>query len=270
VRIRPVAVGLGAVLLALVAAGSATADLAPGLFGGKPPPGLVASDNTLTMPHGRPKGFVLVIHGGAWVLTGPQMLALEAANVRWFTKLGWGVYDVDYRAGWLSVVDVVAAYHHLRRLHPHAPICAYGESAGGQLAMLLAASRPSLRCVISAGGVADLRHVPSPLRVLEEHVFHGRLWQFSPVRIASYIRGTLLCAGSSYDRTVPERRQLAAIRKARPRTRVMLLAGAPTPGGPSFSHPPNFVHASITPAARRRFRKAVMALLAGASAGKMH
>jgi hypothetical protein len=69
---------------------------------------------------------------------------------------------------------------------------------------------------------------------------------------------------------VPERRQLAAIRKARPRTRVMLLAGAPTPGGPSFSHPPNFVHASITPAARRRFRKAVMALLAEASAGKMH
>jgi alpha/beta hydrolase fold len=263
-----VTVVLAASLLALSwvgASAASAADLAPGLFGGHPPAGVVAPDNTLTMPQGRPKGFVLVIHGGAWVLTGPRALALEAANIRWFTRLGWGVYNVDYRAGWLSVVDVVAAYHYLRSRHPRAPMCAYGESAGGQLAMLLAASRPSLRCVISAGGVADLTDVPNPIRGLEQHVFHGRLWEFSPVRVASYIRGTLLCAGSSYDRTVPQKRQLAAIRTARPRTRVMLLAGAPTPGGPSFSHPPNFVHASITRAARRMFRRAVKAVLAGAS-----
>jgi hypothetical protein len=50
----------------------------------------------------------------------------------------------------------------------------------------------------------------------------------------------------------------------------MLLAGAPTPGGPSFSHPPNFVHASVTAAARRDFREAVAAVLAGASARAEH
>lgn len=269
-RTRLVAVGVGALLLALAGVAPAAAKLAPGLFGGHPPRGLVAADNTLTLPHGHPRGYVILIHGGAWVITGPQALALEAANIRWFTRLGWAVYNVDYRAGWLSVVDVAAAYDHLRSLHRRSPMCAYGESAGGQLAMLLAASRPSLRCVISAGGVSELDDVPAPLRVLENHVFHDRLWEFSPVRVASLIHGTLLCAGSSYDRTVPQRPQLAAIKRARPQTEAMLLAGAPTPGGPSFSHPPNFVHASITPGARRRFRGAVEVVLDGAGATAAH
>jgi dipeptidyl aminopeptidase/acylaminoacyl peptidase len=226
------------------------------------------SDNTLTLPPSSPKGFVLVIHGGGWIFTGPAALAQEAPAVRWLTEMGWGVYNVDYRPGWLSVVDVVAAYDHLARRYPEAPMCALGQSAGGQLAMLLAASRPSLRCVISEAGVTDLATIPAsePLHVVMEHVFNGRLWQFSPVRLAAYIRGTLLCVGSSFDRVVPEREQLGAIRRARPQTTVMLLAGAPTPGGPSFAHPPNFVHASITPAARRRLDRALKSVLAHAAA----
>jgi acetyl esterase/lipase len=269
-RIRGRVAVLGALILALATAGPAQADLAPGLFAGGPPAGVVAQDNALTLPQGAPKGFALVIHGGSWFLTGPRSLASESATVRWLTGLGWAVYNVDYRPGWLSVVDVVAAYDHLRSLYPKAPKCAYGQSAGGQLAMLLAASRPSLRCVVSAGGITDLRAIPSanPLDALAERVFHRRLWEFSPVRVASYIRGTLLCAGSSFDRIVPERAQLAAIKVARPQTGVMLLPGAPTPGGPSFSHPPNFVHASVTPAARRRFRRAVVAMLTTAATAK--
>jgi hypothetical protein len=259
----------GALVLALAYAGSAQAHLAPGLFGSHPPAGEVAPDNTLTLPQGTPKGFVLVIHGGGWVFTGPAALQQESATVSWLVGLGWGVYNVDYRSGWLSVVDVVAAYDHLRHRYPRAPMCALGQSAGGQLAMLLAASRPSLRCVISEAGPTDLKIIPAsePLHVLMEHVFHRQLWEFSPVRLASDIHGTLLCAGSSFDRVVPETGQLAAIRRARPSTITMLLAGEPTPGGPSFAHPPNFVHASITPAARRRFNRAVRQVLTTAAGG---
>jgi acetyl esterase/lipase len=261
---RRLAAAAGTLVLVLAGAGSAAAALAPGLFGGKPPAGVVARDNMLTVPRGTPRGFVILIHGGGWVLTGRGALQQEAPTVSWLVQLGWGVYNVDYRAGWLSVVDVVAAYDHLRRLYPAAPMCALGQSAGGQLAMLLAASRPSLRCVISEAGVTDLSIIPAsePLHTLLAHVFHGELWEFSPVRLASHIHGTLLCAGSSFDRVVPEPEQLGAIRRARPATITMLLAGAPTPGGPSFSHPPNFVHASITPAARRRLERAIRRALA--------
>jgi acetyl esterase/lipase len=195
------------------------------------------------------------------------VLAAESQNIRWFNRLGWAVYNVDYRAGWLSVVDVVAAYDHLRALYPHAPVCAYGESAGGQLAMLTAASRRSLRCVISVAGLTDLPTIPSrsSLHALLLHVFHGHLWEFSPVRLAARIHGRLLCVGSSLDQIVPEPQQLSAIKLARPRTRVILLAGAPTPGGPSFAHPPNFIHASVTPAALVQFRRAVRRMLGAAA-----
>ncbi|MFL5822906.1 MAG: alpha/beta hydrolase family protein [Solirubrobacteraceae bacterium] len=262
---------LAAAGLSLLIAGAppARAELAPGLFGGHPPRGKVLSDNQLTLPAtGRPRGFVLVIHGGGWAFTGPLMLASEAKNVRWFARLGWAVDNVDYRPGSRSVVDVVAAYDRLRSRHTRAVICAYGESAGGQLALLLAASRPDLRCVISAAGITNLRSVPASwfLHDLAEQAFPGRLWQFSPVRVARDIRGELLCAGSTFDQVVPERAQLAAIKRARPHTRVMLLAGAPTPGGGGFSHPPNFVHASVTVRALRLFRAAVEHLLAHASA----
>jgi acetyl esterase/lipase len=268
-RLRRLVAAVAVIALALVSAASAQAHLAPGLFGGHPPGGVVASDNTLSLPQGTPRGFVIVIHGGGWVLTGPTALAQESGTVSWLERLGWGVYNVDYRGGWLSVVDVVAAYHHLRTLYPKAPMCALGQSAGGQLAMLLAASRPSLRCVISEAGVTDLSAIPDnePLHLLLEHVFHGRLWQFSPVRLASEIHGVMLCAGSSFDRLVPEPVQLGAIRRARPSTITMLLPGAPTPGGPSFNHPPNFVHASITHSALRRFNRAVRRVLAEAAAG---
>ena len=257
-----------ALVLALAWAGPAQAALAPGLFRGIPPTGRVMADTSLTRPPGTPKGFVVLIHGGGWIFTGPALLAPEAPTVASLASLGWGVYDVDYRPGWFSVVDVVAAYDHLRRLHPRAPICALGQSAGGQLAMLLAASRPRLRCVISEAGITDLREIPlaDPLHVLIEHVFHGRPWEFSPVRLAADIHGTLLCAGSSFDQLVPEPEQLEAIKRVRPKTITMLLAGAPTPNGPSFAHPPNFVHASVTPAAALRFRRALERTLAQAVA----
>ncbi len=86
-------------------------------------------------------------------------------------------------------------------------------------------------------------------------MFPGHLWAFSPVREAGLIRQPLLMAGSSWDRVVPERRQMGEMKAARPRTQTMLLAGARTSGTI------NFIHANVTASALERFRRAAIGLL---------
>jgi acetyl esterase/lipase len=224
-------------------------------YGAHPPRGRVARDNILTVPaHAR--GIVMLIHGGAWVFVGPK--TLERGQEGWFQAHGWGTYDVDYRGGWPSLADVLAAYRHLRRVEgPDMPICLQGQSAGATMAMLVAAARPSVACVISEAGITDLTTLPKRERhLLNKYVFPHHLWAFSPVRVASAIHAPLLMAGASTDQVVPERPQMAEMRRARPGTVTMLLRGAH-----SQAWKTNFPHSSVTRRALRRFRHAVVGLL---------
>ena len=208
----------------------------------------------------------MVVHGGSWFRVGKVYLA--TASARWFVRHGYTAYDIDYRAAYDSLVDVVAAYDHLRRIGGRrAEICAYGESAGGQLVELLAASRPSLNCVISAAGIEDLRWLSHqcaygrPCASVDtgaRWAFGDRLWEFSPVRLGRYITQPFLAAGSAWDSLIDERAQLAEMMRARPATDTMLLPGAPTEGSR------NFMHASVTPAAPARYQAAVLEALSGA------
>src|SRR3954452_7737199 len=93
---------------------------------------------TWTAPHGRPAGIVLVIHGGAWRAAGPRTVALMDARARSFAGWGWAGAAGDYRPFADSPGDVVRAYDAVRGRYPNLPICAYGESAGGHLALMLA------------------------------------------------------------------------------------------------------------------------------------
>jgi acetyl esterase/lipase len=224
-------------------------------YGAHPPRGRVAQDNILNVPaHAR--GVVMLIHGGAWVFTGPR--TLERGQEGWFQAHGWGTYDVDYRGGWPALADVLAGYRHLRKLEgPRTPICLQGQSAGATMAMLVAAARRSVACVISEAAITDLTTLPKRERhLLNKYVFPNHLWAFSPVRVASAIHAPLLMAGAGTDKVVPERRQMAEMRRARPGTVTMLLRGEH-----SQAWKTNFPHASVTPRALRRFRHAVVGLL---------
>jgi acetyl esterase/lipase len=245
--------------------------------------GRVSPNNALAAPrdHRPAKGWVIVIHGGGWLQVGRQFLATAAA--RYFQRLGWGTYTIDYRPGELSFWDTLAAYDLLRsHLGRQTPVSAWGASAGGTLAMLLAAVRPDLDAAISEAGPTDLVSLgsqpayagpgvagslagPANVQAAARAAFGSdRLWDWSPVRVAGLIDIPLLAVGSGWDPLVPDRQQLAEIKRARPATQTMLLAGAPNPpDGAGFA---NMTHASVTLAALRSYHAAIRRLLVRAVA----
>ena len=124
----------------------------------------------LTLPEtgAGPHPVVIFIHGGFWRaafdLTHARPLCTALA------KRGVAVWSLEYRrlgmpgGGWPGTLeDVRAAAAHLRELaREHSldlsQVAAAGHSAGGQLALWLAAQDElPLRRVISLAGVADLR-----------------------------------------------------------------------------------------------------------------
>lgn len=224
----------------------------------------------------QPKGWVIVIHGGGWSIVGKQAVADTQPWANFFRASGWGTYNIDYRSGARSLTDVLSAYDALRaKVGSAVQVCAAGASAGGQLALLLAAYRPAIACVISEGGPTDfLTYLSEPAfapfgqspeagpeAVMQEDVepafgsSSADLWWWSPVRVAARIRARMLLGASTLDELVPQG-QMLDMERARPQlTQVMLLPGAVLPTM-------NFVHASVVPQALVTWELAELHLLA--------
>lgn len=114
-----------------------------------------------------PHPVVVNIHGGFWRarydLTHAGHLCAALANV------GCATWNLEYRrvgnpgGGWPgSFEDLTQGFLHLRQIAGEYSlslerVIVMGHSAGGQLAMVLAAHQPSLRGVVSLAGVLDLR-----------------------------------------------------------------------------------------------------------------
>jgi acetyl esterase/lipase len=245
------------------------------LAGCTPASGEVSPNNVYNLPLAEPRGWVIVIHGGGWQTEGRSSVDGEGYAAEFFQRHGWGTYNIDYRAGPLSLPDVLSAYDWLRhRVGHRATICAWGSSAGGNLALLLAVWRRRLACVISEAGPTDLVSWPNqmawappgvsprtgPLYAYEHFMLPtlGRadLRRFSPVYEAGRIRARLLLGCSTWDYWCPPA-QPREMKHALPRTTtVMFLAGAPRT--PSL----NFTHANVTPTALLAWRRAELRLLA--------
>lgn len=104
-----------------------------------------------------PKGVLILFHGGGWISNGggaAQGLRGEADHWR---ARGWRTVNSSYRPCGRAVGDAVSLYDRVRATYGGAsPVCTLGQSAGGHLALLVAARRPGgVSCVIDQAGPVD-------------------------------------------------------------------------------------------------------------------
>jgi hypothetical protein len=99
---------------------------------------------------------MLVIHGGGWALYGPgQVATMRGEADRWRAR-GWRTVNIDYRPCASALGDVLGFYAQVRATYGSSiPVCALGASAGGQMALELAAFRSGVACVVDEAGPTD-------------------------------------------------------------------------------------------------------------------
>lgn len=110
-------------------------------------------------PSAKPNGSILLIHGGYW--RDPYVLDLMDSAARHLASRGWSTLNVEYRrlsdSGepvWSDMsADIVSA----AAIASAKPTIAVGHSAGGHLALWVAANSPLVDAVIALAPLTDLR-----------------------------------------------------------------------------------------------------------------
>lgn len=105
----------------------------------------------------RPRGIMLLIHGGGWYIVGPGPLAGQRESALRWRRRGWLTVNIDHPPCGESL-DGVLWFHDLvrARLGRGLPLCASGASSGAHLALMLAARRRDVACVIGEAPFTDL------------------------------------------------------------------------------------------------------------------
>jgi pimeloyl-ACP methyl ester carboxylesterase len=111
------------------------------------------------------KGVVLVISGGGWrSYNGPEADQIMTLFIDDFRNHGYRTFNLAFRQGRV-LQDTYAAVEHLKKRYPRRPLCVFGGSSGGHLALMTAIERRELvDCVIDIGGPIDFLR-PEPDRI---------------------------------------------------------------------------------------------------------
>lgn len=195
-------------------------------------------------PSGRVRGTMIMIHGGGWV--GHDARAQEHLMSRpgaLFLQRGWRVVSIDYRAGAQGLQDVLdAGAAELARGTGEGPLCLYGESSGGHLALVAASRLRAVDCVIGLGAPTDLVHYQAEAGAGTEPraklvagriaryfgTTPGELAPWDPVTLAPSIRADVVLLREGDD-AVFSAAHAWRVQAARPTTQVVELpAGDPS------------------------------------------
>jgi acetyl esterase/lipase len=216
-----------------------------------------------------PKGIILIINGGGWSMNGPGMVASDRPDADYWRSAGWRTVNLTYRPCKQSFADVLWFYDQARAVWGSAlPYCAMGASAGGNLALLLAAARSTVSCVVSEAGPTDgltIKNESTPLgstngprwvyNLLTAAVGPEQVVWWSPARFPIHAR--VLWAISAGDPYIPwaqgtelQSKMLAADPSAY--VNLLQLASGTT----------NWVHAGISADATTAFQQAEQQLVA--------
>jgi acetyl esterase/lipase len=110
-----------------------------------------------------PIGVMVLFHGGGWATNGAGAAEdVRGEADRWRAR-GWLTVNSTYRACGRSLPDATAVYDRVRATYgPALPVCTFGQSAGGHLALMVAIERPGgVNCVINQGGPTDAASLPT-------------------------------------------------------------------------------------------------------------
>ncbi|MEA2440918.1 MAG: hypothetical protein QOH76_2342 [Thermoleophilaceae bacterium] len=190
----------------------------------------------LTVPVGKPRGYVMVVHGGGWISVGKNAVLAVRPWASRFNRAGYATLNIDYRPGGKSLADVIASYDRLRRaVGPAVPICVLGGSAGGHLVLMLATRRHQIACVISEAGPTVLASLPPSIYPLAAESFGnlaGGLPAYSPALLPPPAKHThVLLVYATNDPLVPWT-TVMAYKRCVPSARLVTL----TPGDTPYIH----------------------------------
>jgi acetyl esterase/lipase len=201
-----------------------------------------------------PKGIAIIIHGGGWYLVGKELVVADRPEADIWRSFGWATLNVDYTGcSTKALSDIEWFFDTVHRAWPSIPVCADGDSAGGELALMLASQRP-LSCVLSRGGPTDLPALQTglafdPFDGLYDQNY-GPAWVYnlavaafgvnnlaamSPVSHASQITARVLQAPASTDPFIPRTQQsrLDLLLTAAPSHQTYVIQG---PGAIQWVH----------------------------------
>jgi acetyl esterase/lipase len=239
-----------------------------------PPRPPVAAAVTADPTPGPARATMIMVHGGGWAGhdARAQQLLMQTPG-KLLLRRGWRVVSIDYEAGARGLDDLLETVDsEIARKTSNGPLCIYGESAGGHLALLAAARRGrEIDCVIGLGAPADLvRYEPlAEAGSRLQRIVAGQVRKYfgtsaaelapsDPVSLAPSIAADVLLMRSGDDAIIPAS-QSTRFAAAHPATKVVTLQ----PGDPADPSD-GFIHGTISPAGRAAYEQAIASFAAAA------